>query len=110
MVEEIKTIDQFKHLICENSGLVIVDFFADWCGPCKKISPFFETLSSKYPSVKFYKINCDNLELDPVTTACEISSLPSFCYFVNGHCVHKMIGANEDLIEGNIVQILEISK
>ena len=107
MVQEIKTVDEFKDAINTEHKLVIIDFFADWCGPCKKIAPFFESLEKKYQNISLHKINCDNANLEEICSACQISSLPSFCYFINGKCVHKMVGASEKLLEENLVQFLK---
>ncbi len=51
--------DYFKAV---GSGTAIVDFSAQWCGPCKMIGPFFEELSNKYTSLKFVKVDVDELE------------------------------------------------
>ena len=115
-VNEIKSIDEFNVAIKEieiNEGsginkLVIIDFFTDWCGPCKKIAPFFASLEKKYQNILLYKINADSNDLRPIIDACAISSLPSFCYFINGKYIHKTTGANENLLEKDIVNFLNI--
>ncbi len=43
--------------------LVVVDFYADWCGPCKAVAPRFEALKAKYPTVDFIKINVDHSQV-----------------------------------------------
>jgi thiol-disulfide isomerase/thioredoxin len=60
MVKEITSSDEFNKEI-RVPNLVVVDFYATWCGPCKMIAPFIEQLSTKYPEVKFIKVaehNC----------------------------------------------------
>lgn len=44
---------------------MVVDFTASWCGPCKMIGPYFDELSSKYPSVKFVKCDVEDLDVGP---------------------------------------------
>lgn len=49
---------QFNELV--KQGLTLVDFYADWCGPCKMLSPILEELSEEYKDIKFVKVNCDD--------------------------------------------------
>jgi len=73
---------------------VLVDFTASWCGPCKKIGPFFEELAAKYPDVVFVKIDVD--DLDDVAAECGISAMPTFQLYSNGVKVQEMTGADND--------------
>lgn len=54
----------------------IVDFFAEWCGPCKMISPYFEELSNKYDTIQFVKIDVD--ELNDVSGKCGVRAMPTY--------------------------------
>ncbi|CAL1712895.1 unnamed protein product [Somion occarium] len=58
MVQEIKNLAEFKEII-SGDKVVIIDFWAEWCGPCKQISPIFEKLSADFPNLAFYKVNVD---------------------------------------------------
>jgi thioredoxin 1 len=58
MVREIADNNEFLRLI-QGPKLVVVDFFATWCGPCVKISPFVEKLGEKYPDVVFLKVDVE---------------------------------------------------
>ena len=49
---------EFDELI--KSGVTLVDFYADWCGPCKMLSPILEDLDNEYPDITFVKVNCDD--------------------------------------------------
>ncbi|MGH0123854.1 UNVERIFIED_CONTAM: hypothetical protein FKN15_073953 [Acipenser sinensis] len=65
MVQEIEDKDQFdKALKNAGSKLVVVDFTATWCGPCKSISPFFDALAEKYKDVVFLKVDVDEAQID----------------------------------------------
>jgi thiol-disulfide isomerase/thioredoxin len=80
---------------------IIIDFFADWCGPCKRIAPEYVKLSEKYTDIEFYKCDIDEKPSDATATSLselfEISSLPTFLFLVNSKVVNKLEGAD---IEG----------
>lgn len=100
MVKEIKTVQEFTDAIGDKStGLVVIDFWAKWCGPCVRISPFYEELSKKYLDANFYKIDTDVADVADVLTACEISAMPSFCFFNGGEFVEKVVGGNPVKLE-----------
>jgi thioredoxin 1 len=69
----------------------LVDFWAEWCGPCKSMHPIFESLSKKYPNVKFARVNVDNNQNISVRFA--VQSIPTFIMFKSGQVVDKMMGA-----------------
>ena len=90
MVQEINT-DVFDLDVIENEGLTVVDFYADWCGPCRKLGPIMEEIERELgEKVKFTKINTD----DNIETAKEyqISGLPTLLVFKNGEVVERMVG------------------
>lgn len=54
------TKDNFKTEVEEAKGLVVIDLWAEWCGPCRMLAPTLDELEAEYPDVKFGKINVDN--------------------------------------------------
>ncbi len=111
MVKEIESVKQFVKIINSDKYMfVVVDFFADWCGPCKKIAPFMDKLAEKYPDVGFRKINVDREELEKVSNACQVSSLPTFCFYYAGKYLTSIIGANEQNLEDTILKLLNSKK
>ena len=80
--------DEFNEIIKE--GYTLVDFFADWCGPCKMLSPVLEEVSAEYDNVNFVKVNVDeNMDL---AGQFQIMSIPTVYIFKDGNVVSKMNG------------------
>jgi len=99
---------KFKEILMESSPnyWILVDFYASWCGPCKKIAPQIKELAKKYPHVTFLKVDierCPELARDYY-----INSLPTFMLFTKGSLVSDVapvLGASisrvENLIRSN---------
>lgn len=79
---------------------VVIDFYADWCGPCKRVAPVFVELSEKFPDIVFLKVNVDDSE--EIATAFEITALPTFVFINKGNIYKKIEGANLDEVLGTI--------
>lgn len=90
MVQEINT-DNFDNEVIAHEGTIVVDFFANWCGPCRKLGPILEEVEGELDSkVKFAKINTDeNLEM---AKKYQVSGLPTLMVFKNGEVVERMVG------------------
>ena len=71
-------------------GIVIVDFWASWCFPCKKLSPLIEELSKEVKQVKFGKLNAD--ENEEIASKHSIMGLPTLIVFKNGNEAGRVIG------------------
>ncbi len=69
----------------------LVDFWAEWCGPCKSMHPVFESLSKKYPDIKFARVNVDSNQ--NISMKYAVQSIPTFIMFKSGQIVDKMMGA-----------------
>ena len=82
--------EQFVALTKENK-VVIVDFYANWCGPCKMLSPVIEKMAEKYAG-KAVLAKCDVDECESLATAFGIASIPTLLFFKDGTLVEKMVG------------------
>ena len=70
--------DNFKSEVEEYAGLVVIDLYADWCGPCRMLAPVLAQLESEYPEVKFCKINVDD---EPeLARAFNVTSIPMVAF------------------------------
>lgn len=82
---------EFDSYMAGDSGLVLVDFYADWCGPCKMMAPVVDKIGENYAGkAKVIKVNVDNSS--DVAARFGIMSIPTFILFKNGKEVKKIIG------------------
>uniref|UniRef100_U3FYX3 Thioredoxin n=1 Tax=Micrurus fulvius TaxID=8637 RepID=U3FYX3_MICFL len=98
MVKIIGDMTQFRaELSNAGSKLIVVDFSATWCGPCKMIKPFFHSMVEKYPDVVFIEIDVD--EAQDVASHCDVKCMPTFQFYKNNEKVHEFSGANKEKLE-----------
>lgn len=91
----------FKTATADKS-LSVVDFYATWCGPCKAVAPKLAALAAETTSVKFYKMDVD--EVEDVAEAEGVNALPTFKLYKDGKCVATSQGANIEAIKANIAK------
>ena len=84
------TQDTYEDEVMKAEGTVLVDFYADWCGPCKMLGPVIEELSNEYTDIKFAKVNVDdNMDL---AEKFSIMSIPQVYMFKDGEVIGKFGG------------------
>ncbi len=99
------TSDNFEKEVSQFSGTVMVDFWAEWCGPCRMVAPIVEELSSTYQGrAKVAKLNTD--EAPDIAGRFGIRSIPTMLFFKNGAVVQQLVGAYP---KSKIVEKLEAS-
>lgn len=81
----------FQKAVVEFQGVVLVDFYADWCQPCKAVAPIIDELSQEFPQVSFVKVNVD--ENQDVASQYSVFSIPTFLIFKNGKVIDQFVGA-----------------
>ena len=97
--------ENFNQIIDENP-IVVVDFWAEWCGPCRAMNPIIEELSLIYENkIVFAKLNVDKNPISPSKYG--ISSIPTFLIIKNGQVMNSVIGAiTQELFEEKLNEYL----
>lgn len=85
--------------------IVVANFSAGWCGPCKMIAPYYCELSVKYPSLMFLTIDVD--ELSDLSTSYDIKATPTFFFLKDGQQIDKLVGSNKPELQKKIIAILD---
>lgn len=93
-MEKVITTTNFQDFLSE-PGLLVIDFWATWCGPCRMIAPIISKLAEKYDG-KITVGKCDVEENDDLAAEFGIRNIPTILFFKNGEVVDKIVGAQSE--------------
>jgi len=86
------TVDTFEKVVIQSADLIMVDFWATWCGPCKIVAPVVEELAQEYAGkVNFAKVNTD--ENPDIASRFNIRGIPTLIFFKDGKVLDQIVGA-----------------
>jgi thioredoxin 1 len=98
MVEKF-TNEDFKNGVIRHEGLVLVDFYAEWCMPCKMLAPILEEIADEFDDIIVAKVNID--ENIDIASELDILNIPTMCVFNNCAIEDRMVGyhSKEQIID-----------
>nr|AUS45886.1 thioredoxin [Medicago sativa] len=101
----VHTVEQWKEEIQKGNDskkLIVVDFTASWCGPCRFIAPILAEIPKKTPEVIFLKVDID--EVKSVAEEWSVEAMPTFLFLKEGKEVDKVVGARKEELENAITK------
>ena len=101
----IMLLQEYSNEVQIDSGVVVLDFYANWCGPCRAIAPRFEELSRKYGNVNFVKVNVD--QYGSLAGKYLIQSMPTFVVLKDGVVIDTFMGSDKISADSNAASPLE---
>lgn len=102
-VQHVHSEGEFNRLVA-GDRLVVVDFFAQWCGPCHAVAPAFASLASRYSHAAVF-VMLDVDECRSVAMNCAVSAMPSFHFYRNGRKIDEVVGANLPALEAKVAEL-----
>lgn len=92
--------------VAKADGLVVIDFWAEWCGPCRMLAPVFKEASEELTSVKFCKVNVD--EQPELTRKFGVSSIPMLAVMKDGNVLTTLVGyKTKDMLVAELSEYVE---
>jgi thioredoxin len=81
----------YEEQVLKADKLVLVDFWATWCGPCRMVAPIVDDISEEFPEIKVCKVDVD--ENQGLAMKNQVASIPTFLLYKNGEVVKRIVGA-----------------
>ena len=85
------TKENFENEVVKSDRVVLLDFWAPWCGPCRMLSPIVDEVAEEHPEIKVGKINVD--EQEELAVKFDVMSIPTLFVMKNGEIVNQSLGA-----------------
>ncbi|XP_024084105.1 thioredoxin-2-like [Cimex lectularius] len=85
------------------SNLVVIDFYATWCGPCRMIAPKLEEMAALYPDIMFLKVDVD--ECEDIAATYEISVMPTFIFIKEKQKIESFSGGNYEKLKEVVIRL-----
>jgi len=96
------TMENFEQEVLKAEGTVVVDFYADWCGPCQMQGPIIEQLAEERTDVKFCKLDTDAAA--PIAIQYGVSAIPTILVVKDGVEVHKSAGL---MMKNELLEVID---
>ena len=96
--------NEFNAIITSNK-LVVVDFFATWCGPCHALSPYIDELATNHHHILFAQANIEETPI--IANELDVKSLPCVIIFENGKEINRVVGFNKTKLQAIIENLSE---
>lgn len=94
------TLDELISYSNQNSStLIVINFKATWCKPCKAIKPFIDYLKDSYPKVEFYEIDISDDSRDTIISYFDIVKVPTCVFYKNGNICNTLLGTDQNKLE-----------
>ncbi|KAI1098323.1 thioredoxin [Jackrogersella minutella] len=109
MTVSISSTNEWQRIL-GSSTIVVTDFYADWCGPCKMIAPTFDSLSTKFSKpgkITFCKVNVDNQQT--IAQSHGVRAMPTFLIFKNGSVIETIQGANPPALSAAVEKAVKLA-
>lgn len=98
-MKHLNSVEEFEQAVA-SGGTVVVDFYAQWCGPCKRVAPAYEGLAFEFSNAQFYKVDVDVAE--ELAERLRISAMPTFHVYKRGDRVLESKGADLTQVEAEL--------
>lgn len=84
------TVENFEQSVLKNDKTVILDFYADWCGPCRMLGPVLEKIADEHEEIAVAKVNVD--DIPSLAQSFGVTSIPALFVLKNGEIVNQAVG------------------
>jgi len=100
------TENNFEKEVVKHKGFVIIDFWAEWCGPCKRAAPAFEELSKEMKSIRFAKVNVE--QHPQLASSLGVMAIPTFIIYKDGKEIDRLSGFDsKESFKANIEKVVK---